>query len=218
MAEEILQTFRGDGMKIAVIGANGRVGQAIMKKALSDGHDVRGLVRRHPTDDTLMKTVLVYGNAKNAHDIYETIKGCDLVFSALGTDKTDTLSTSIPYTLQAMERENISRIVTIGTAGILDSRYEPGKFRFQTNESKRRSTFAAREHAKVYQFLEQSNLEWTIICPTYLPDGEEQGDIRFEKNRLPKGGNKITVSDTARFAYEELFAKRHLQCRVGICY
>ncbi|TGB05320.1 NAD(P)-dependent oxidoreductase [Halobacillus salinus] len=205
-------------MKIAIFGASGRVGQQVLQKAIEDGHEVRALVRRPQDHLAEGKVELVYGDAKKEKDVYETIKGCDVVFSGLNTDKSDTLSVAIPYMIKAMEKENISRIVTIGTAGILDSRNENGKFRFQTNESKRKSTFAAEEHAKAFRYLEKSKHDWTIVCPTYLPDGEEEGNIRFEQNHLPEGGRKITVGDTAQFAYEELLKNRFNQSRVGICY
>ncbi|KHE67463.1 NAD(P)H-binding protein, partial [Halobacillus sp. BBL2006] len=103
-------------------------------------------------------------------------------------------------------------------AGILKSRYENGKYRFQTPESKRKKTFAAEEHVKVYESLEASSLNWTIICPTYLPKGEEQGSIRYEIDFLPEGGKKITVDDTARFAFQNLKDSSFPKKRVGICY
>ncbi len=87
------------------------------------------------------------------------------MISCLGTDGDDTLSTAMAHILSVMEEQHIKRLITIGTAGILDSRYEPGKYRFETNESKRKQTRAAKEHAKVYEMLKESSLDWTIICP-----------------------------------------------------
>ncbi|MCA0969697.1 NAD(P)H-binding protein [Halobacillus litoralis] len=205
-------------MKIAVFGGTGRVGKKIVEKALKDGHEVRALVRKPPQHEWFERAEIVQGNSKVEQDVRETIKGCDVVFSGLSTDKTDTLSVSIPLIIQAMKDEGLSRILTIGTAGILNSRQNKEKFRFQTDESKRKLTFAAEEHADVYQSLLSSGLDWTIICPTYLPDGEEEGNIRYEKDLLPEGGKKITVGDTAAFAYKELFDQQFLECRVGVCY
>jgi len=59
--------------------------------------------------------------------------------------------------------------------GILNSRTESGKLRYQSNESKRKITRAAKEHHKVYELLESADLDWTTVCPTYLPDGEHTG-------------------------------------------
>lgn len=206
-------------MKLAVLGGTGRVGAEVVKKALEENMKVKALVRQEEkASDLIPGAEFIVGNVKNKEDVKQTIKGCDAVFSALSTDKTDTLSTALPLIISAMEEEKITRIVTIGTAGILNSRCEQGKYRFQTSESKRKKTSAAEEHAKVYQFLKHSRLEWTIICPTYLPDGDEKGGVRFEHDYLPEEGKEITVGDTAAFAYNEIRDKRFLHHRIGICY
>ena len=80
-----------------------------------------------------------------------------------------------------MKHYGVHRILTIGTAGILQSRTEPEKYRFQSNESKRKTTRAAEDHLKGYLHLKESDLNWTVICPTYLPDGEVTGTYRVEK-------------------------------------
>jgi hypothetical protein len=65
--------------------------------------------------------------------------------------------------------------------------------RYQLRESKRKSVRAAKEHHKVYNMLKQSPLEWTIICPTYLPNGESIGKYRVDYDFLPEGGTEISV-------------------------
>ncbi|MDA6082919.1 NAD(P)H-binding protein, partial [Escherichia coli] len=80
----------------------------------------------------------------------------------------------------------------------------------QSRESKRRSTRAAKEHHKVYNILNQSNREWTIVCPTYLTDGERLGKYRIEQNFLPEGGAKISVPDTAEFVVSQLKATDYI--------
>lgn len=158
------------------------------------------------------------GNALSKSDIENAAAGMDVVISALGTDGTTTLSESMPFVIKAMEEAGIRRIITIGTAGILDSRTEPGKLRYQSNESRRRTTRAAKEHHKVYELLERSNLDWTIVCPTYLPDGEYTGEYRVERDFLPEEGKMISVPDTAEFAYSQIEDDRFIKSRVGIAY
>ncbi|RWZ55248.1 NAD-dependent epimerase/dehydratase family protein [Halobacillus fulvus] len=205
-------------MKIAVFGATGRVGTQFVRLALKEGHQVRALIRTPEKADHIKGAEWVQGDAKDPESIEKALEGCDLVFSGLSTDKTDTLSVAVPLIIEEMERQNLKRIVTIGTAGILNSRYEDGKFRFETSESKRKLTFAAEQHRNVFEAFSHSNLEWTIVCPTYLPDGVEQGNVRFEKDYLPEDGKKVTVGDTARFAYDELWKGEFIGSRVGICY
>ena len=130
--------------------------------------------------------------------------GIDVVISALSTDGATTLSESMPHIIEAMENEGIQRIITIGTAGILQSRTTPDVLRYQSSESKRKLTRAAEDHHKAYELLNQSSLQWTIVCPTYLPDGDRLGEYRVERDFLPVDGVKIHVSDTAEFTYKQI--------------
>ncbi|MBN8233617.1 NAD(P)H-binding protein [Halobacillus kuroshimensis] len=206
-------------MKIAVIGGTGRVSTHFIRHALSRGHEIKALVRNiHKAEEMLEGAELVLGDAKNQEDIRKTLTDCEVVFCGLSTDKSDTLTTAVPLLTDEMERQSLKRLVTIGTAGILDSRFEDGKYRFESSESKRSKTFAAEEHAGVYQHLQKTTLEWTIVCPTYLPEGDVQGGVRFELDRLPEDGKKVTTGDTAVFAYQTLINDQFLQKRVGICY
>lgn len=205
-------------MRLAIFGATGRTGSEIVRLALQDKHEVTILVRELAKLKEKEGLTILQGNVFNKKDIEKTITGADAVISALGTDRTTTLSEGIALIISAMKKHHIKRIVTIGTAGILNSREEPGKFRFQSSESKQKLTFAAEEHAKVYKMLMESELDWTIVCPTFLPDGQATGKFRIEKNQLPLKGEKITVGDTAEFAYQECFEKQFLRTRVGIAY
>src|SRR5699024_9530554 len=134
------------------------------------------------------------------------------------TDKTTTLTDSIPKIINAMQHEGVKRIITIGTAGILNSRTEPGVLRYQSKESRRRTTRAAQEHHRVYEHLAQSALEWTIVCPTYLPSGEHTGRYRTERDVLPLDGTQISVQDTAEFTYSQIESKAYIKSRAGIAY
>ena len=206
-------------MNILILGATGRVGGQIVTYALQDRHNVTVLVR---TPDKILtaneKLTIIQGDVLNKDDIVSAIHGIDVVISALNTDGTTTLSESMPLIIEAMQHEGIQRIITIGTAGILQSRTTPNILRYQSSESKRKSTRAAEEHHKVFNLLRQSELEWTIVCPTYLPDGEHTGKYRNERNLLPEGGIEISVSDTAEFAYNQITSTKYIKYRVGIAY
>ncbi|MBM7660314.1 putative NADH-flavin reductase [Bacillus mesophilus] len=206
-------------MNILILGATGRVGSQIVTYALHDQHQVTVLVR---TPEKIQinsgNLTIIQGNALNKNDIVRAMHGIDVVISALNTDGTTTLSESMPLVIKAMENEGIQRIITIGTAGILQSRTTPTILRYQSSESKRKSTRAAEEHHKVYDMLKQSTLDWTIVCPTYLPDGERIGEYRVERDFLPVGGDKIYVSDTAEFSYRQIESNYYIKSRVGIAY
>lgn len=206
-------------MKILLLGMTGRTGNEIAKLALQDKHQVTALVRT-PEKITINDENLsiIKGDVTVKEDVELAMKNADVVISALNTDGGDTLTESMPLIIDAMNAEGIKRIITIGTAGILQSRVEPDVLRYQSSESKRKLTRAAEEHHKTYLLLEESDLDWTVVCPTYLPDGEAVGDCREEHDFLPENGAKITTGDTALFVYKQLESDKYIKSRVGIAY
>lgn len=205
-------------MKITLFGATGRVGSEILQHALIDGHVVAALVRN---DTRLIKhpnLQIKIGNVLEFDDVHSVVHGSDAIISTLSTDHSNTLSKSMPHIIRAMEYEQIDRIITIGTAGILQARSNPSIYRFQSSESRRKSTTAAEDHLNAYLKLKESHLNWTVVCPTYLPMGKRIGNYRVERDFLPKNGTSISVYDTADFAYQQLFTQEYSKARVGIAY
>ncbi|WP_310176304.1 NAD(P)H-binding protein [Neobacillus niacini] len=207
-------------MNICLLGATGRVGSIILDNALSEKHDVKALVR-DPNKISLKSDShlsIIEGNALDEIKILMAMKGADVVVSALNTDGTATLSESMPLIIKNMKNEGIKRIVTIGTAGILQARSAPHLYRFQSKESKRKTTRDAEEHLRAYLILKESGLDWTIVCPTHLPLGERIGQYRYEKDILPGNPSSISVFDTGDFAYQQLFRDEFVGFRVGLTY
>ncbi|MDN3015187.1 NAD(P)H-binding protein [Paenibacillus sp. BSR1-1] len=206
-------------MNICLFGATGRVGSVILENALSNQISVQALVRdleKLNMDSGGLKVMT--GNVLNEEDIAQTMKGTDIVISALNTGGNSTLSQSMPLIINNMKREGIKRIITIGTAGILQARSAPHLYRFQSSESKRKSTRDAEEHLKAYLLLKASGLDWTVVCPTYLPVGERLGQYRYEKDILPENPSSISIYDTGDFAFQQLFSNKFIGSRVGLTY
>lgn len=207
-------------MKLLLLGATGRVGSHILDHALKDGHEIIVLVRSADKlrDRSAENLCVRTGNVLDQMDVASAMRGVDAVISALGTDKATTLSEGTPYIIEAMKQEGVSRIITVGTAGILQSRVSPDLLRYQSSESRQKLTRAAEEHHKAYTLLEHSGLDWTIVCPTYLPDGEYTGTYRVEAHLLPVDGMQISVPDTAAFTYQQLSTSEYVRARIGIAY
>jgi uncharacterized protein len=206
-------------VNICLFGATGRVGTIILENALSQQHNVTALVRdvkklNRNAAGLMVKT----GNVLNETDLAKCLTGSNVVISALNTDGTATLSESMPFIIKHMKKQGIKRIITIGTAGILQARSAPHLYRFQSSESKRKSTRDAEEHLKAYLLLKDSGLDWTVVCPTYLPIGERIGNFRYEEDFLPDNPSSISIYDTGDFAYRQLFSKEFIGSRVGLTY
>lgn len=206
-------------MNICLFGATGRVGSIILENAMSQQHSITALVRdMKKLNSNGAGLEVKTGNVLNETDIANSLTGSDVVISALNTDGTNTLSGSIPLIIKHMKEQEIKRIITIGTAGILQARSAPHLYRFQSSESKRKSTRDAEEHLKAYLMLKDSGLDWTVVCPTYLPIGERKGYYRYEKDFLPDHPSSISIYDTADFAFQQLFNNQFIGLRVGLTY
>ncbi|MFD1884732.1 NAD(P)H-binding protein [Paenibacillus wenxiniae] len=158
------------------------------------------------------------GDTRDSKQLFAALQDADAVISAIGTDKSDALTVTMKTLIPLIQQQSIQRLITIGTAGILQSRTAADKYRYETSESRQRSTRAAEEHRKVYEWLNESALQWTIVCPTYLPDGDYTGGYRIERNTLPDGGTSISTGDTAYVVYSQLQDERYVCCRIGLAY
>lgn len=95
-------------MKIAVVAANGRSGQAFVKEALNAGHTVRaGIYGTHnlPAHKNLQ---IVNCDATNLSDIKNLVKNCDAVVSLIGHSKRS------PADVQTVAIKNIIEAI-VGT-------------------------------------------------------------------------------------------------------
>ena len=206
-------------MNICLLGATGRVGSVILENALANQLSVQVLVRDQGKLNVKSENLFVReGNVLNEEDLALSIEGSNVIISALNTDKSTTLSESMPLIIKHMKKYGIKRIITVGTAGILQARSTPNLYRFQSSESKRKSTRDAEEHLKAYLLLKDSGLDWTIVCPTYLPIGERVGHYRYEKDFLPENPSSISIYDTGDFTFQQLFSSEFIGARVGLSY
>ena len=112
-------------MKIALFGATGRVGGEVLKLALAEGHEVTVLVRSPEKLAPHDRLTIIQGDVRDVAAVSNAVAGMDVVFSSLGTDQTTTLTEAVPHMIRAMEDTGINRLVTIGTAGILQSKIDP---------------------------------------------------------------------------------------------
>lgn len=206
-------------MHFLILGATGRVGSRVLEQALADNHRVTVLVRNpQKINHSSEQLTLLQGDACHHENIHRSLDGVDTVISCLGTDGGTVLTEATPLLIAAMKDHGVSRIVTVGTAGILQSKEHTGLLRYETPDTRRSSTRAAEEHRKAWELLQASGLAWTVVCPTYLPDGEALGNYRVAQDFLPDDGKSISVGDTAAFTYRVACADEYIGHRVGIAY
>ena len=168
-------------MRIAVFGANGPTGRALVDDALARGHEVRA-VTRHPDTFPIQHDQLevVKADVEDGSSLREAIAGCDAVASVLGAPygrkRITVYSAGVRGILAAMDEVGCKRIVVV-TAGIAHG--NPGGYGFFFDfvihpilHKIVGRTLYADMRAMEALLWDRPDLEWTIIRPGRLTDGE----------------------------------------------
>lgn len=207
-------------MNIALIGATGFVGKALLEELLSRGHQVRALQR----DATKLaarpglevRSVDVLATPKLAAEL----QGVDAVVSAFNAGwgnpnlHDDFLRGS--DAIAAATRDAGVRLLVVGGAGslfiggqqLVDSPQFPAEWK--------QGALAAREALNRLR-ADQSTLDWTFVSPAmHLEPGERSGKFRLG-GEAPvfdaQGESRITVTDLAAAIVKEIESPQHRRGR-----
>lgn len=200
-------------MKLLVIGATGGTGQAIVRLAIAQGHEVIALVRSAAKAKPLLSgATLVEGDARNEAIIERSLSGRDAVVSALGTPmspfrEVNLLSEATAALVAAMARQGVRRLVCITGMGAGDSRGHGGFFYdriFQPLMLRKVYEDKDRQEA----VIKSSNLDWVIVRPTVLNDKPATGRITATVDLSNVHGGSISRADVAGFVVDQL-ASQH---------
>lgn len=110
-------------MKIALFGATGFTGRAVLTAASAQGLDVVALVRDPSRLPTLPGVRALQGDALNADDVARTIARADAVIHCLGVGgkgdgkPTTLVSDSVRILAQLMPQHGVSRLVCMSNVG-----------------------------------------------------------------------------------------------------
>lgn len=213
-------------MKVAIIGASGKVGSFIRDEALARGHQVTAIVR-HPEKITVRNARLMVVKADVLKDkVDELVKGHDAVISAYnaGWDNPDIYNEGIKGAraiISGVKKSGIKRLLVVGGAASLE--VAPGVQLFDTvdfAEDIKGGVLATRE--TLYMLKKEKELEWTFLSPPQTLDtGERTGRYRVGKDQLLKdknGESKISKQDYAVAMLDELEHPQHIRERFTVAY
>lgn len=111
-------------MKVALFGATGFTGQAVLRAALAEGHEVFALVRRpERVEVTHERLHLVQGDALDKAVIKELLSQVEVVLHCLGVGgkgdgkPTTLVSTSVQRVIEVMEELGLRRLICMSNLG-----------------------------------------------------------------------------------------------------
>ncbi|MDP8974707.1 MAG: SDR family oxidoreductase [Actinomycetota bacterium] len=178
-------------MRVLVAGANGQVGQHIVRLLAERGHEVRAMIRDEDQAQGLRELGGEPVVADLEGDISHTVEGCDaVVFSAgggpgSGAEKKDTVDRRGAVKLiEAAQEHGARRYVMVSAMGAADPASD--------SEAMQPYLYAK---AQADQALQESGLDYTIVRPGKLTNEAGTGTVEAAPS-LDKRG-EIPREDTA---------------------
>ena len=212
--------------KVALLGATGFVGSALLAEALDRGHLVTAIVQ----DPAKLEER--EGLTAKAGDVYDTaslatlIRGNEALISAFNAGWTnpnlyDDQVRGTASIIAASKEAGIKRVLWVGGAGGLE--VAPGVRWVDSPDMPAFAKPGALAMIKALdQLREEPELEWSYLCPSAdLTPEQRTGKFRLGEDQLlvdANGQSKISVQDFAVAMIDELERPAHLRQRFTVGY
>jgi putative NADH-flavin reductase len=200
---------------VALIGASGRAGSAILKELSDRGHKVTAIARNPEKIATLPNVTAKKGDVFDKNGLAALLKGHDAVVSAVH------FSASDPSALiEAVRAAGAKRYLVVGGAGSLE--VAPGKRLVDQPDFPAAYKAEALKGGEFLDLLKgEKQLDWTFLSPSALfVAGERTGKFRLGKDTLltHDKGSSISFEDYAIALVDEIEKPAHSRARFTVGY
>jgi uncharacterized protein YbjT (DUF2867 family) len=209
-------------MQLAVFGATGETGRALVAFALKRGWNVRAFVRTQAHASLALPPGLsvVRGNPERSLDIDEALRGCDAVCCAIGPRKQDPRPFCAAFTQLIVERMLAARIrrivcLTCAMAGDLAGNIAPA-LRARAALARRRHPAIMADRAAQEAVIARSALDWTLVKPPRLTDAARSGTVHADAALPLRLVDRIGRPDLAEFMFRAATQDRFVRQRVYV--
>jgi putative NADH-flavin reductase len=206
--------------RVLIVGATGGTGRQLLAQALERGYEVTALVRnpsRLPVAHPRLR--VVRGDVLDTAAVEAAVRGQEAVISALGHKRffypTRILSDGTRHLLRAMEGFGVPRFVCETSLGIGDSAGRMGLYY---------TLFVIPVVLPLYfwdktrqeRLIAASRVEWVIVRPGVLTNGEKRGAYRHGRVGSFLGTVRISRADVADFMLNQLESDMYLRTAPGV--
>ena len=205
--------------KIAVVAANGKAGQLIVREAVERGNDVTAFVRSE--NRTVAENVVV----KDIMDLTpKDLVGFDAVVDAFGAWTPETLprhSTTLAHLCDILSGTD-TRLLVVGGAGSLYVNPEHTMTVSETPDFPEMFKPLASAMAEALNDLrERDDVRWTYISPAgdFQAEGERTDEYILAGEELTlndRGESIISYADYAIAMMDEIESGDHIQQRISV--
>ncbi len=216
-------------MKVALIGASGFVGNAILKELLQRGHQVTAIVRNPEKVKPAENLTVVSANVLDETEVLNAVTGHDAVISAYNAGWTNPnlyneFLKGSQAIQEAVRKSGVKRLIVVGGAGslfitpqqqIVDTEGFPKEWK--------PGALAARDYLNILK--NEKDLDWTFLSPAVEmhqgTSGIRKGTYRTGLENPVFDTDKrsvISVEDVAVAIVDELENPKHIRQRFTVAY
>ena len=209
-------------MKITIFGATGLVGKQVVRRVLAEGYSVLAFGRNIEQFLDLAarnkNLEVVKGYVFDESEVLNAVKGSDAVISTLGGSfdgKDKTRSLGIKNIVVQMKNAGVKRIIALGGMGLLNDG-ENGLL-MDSPDYPEMYKPVGKEHLQAYQYLADSDLDWTFVCAPDIIDDDANQKYTTKADYLPEQNCfRISSGNLALFMVTELTQNLFVKKKVGI--
>jgi len=212
-------------MKVAIIGATGFVGSAVLKEGIERGYELTAIVRDTAKVEKAAGITSLSIDVNNVDALAASLTGHDAVINAFnpGWANPNIYDDSIKGSeniQEAVKKSGVKRFITVGGAGslyidgnqLVDSPQFPAEWKAGAT--------AARDYLTTLR--KEEELDWTFVSPAInLHPGTRTGTFRLgTENPVfnAEGKNDISVEDLAVAIFNELENNQFIKSRFTLGY
>ncbi|MGO4157748.1 NAD(P)-dependent oxidoreductase [Cupriavidus sp. YAF13] len=203
-------------MKIAIIGATGRVGTRLIDEALSRGHTVTAIARQADKLATRPGLATINADAADTKALAAALAGHDVAISTVRF-----LQTTAEQITSAVKAAGVPRLLVVGGAGSLF--VAPGAQLVDTPqfpEAYKAEALAGRDFLNALR--NETAIDWTFLSPAALFEpGTRTGKFRVGEETLlsdASGKSWISMEDYAIAMIDEVEKPAHSCQRYTVAY
>jgi uncharacterized protein len=200
---------------VAVIGASGRAGSAILKELSDRGHKITAIARNPEKIATLPNVTAKKGDVLDKDGLAALLRGHDAVVSAVHFASSDAKTL-----IEAVRASGAKRYLVVGGAGSLE--VAPGQRLVDQPDFPAAYKTEALKGAEFLDLLKgEKQLDWTFLSPSALfVPGERTGKFRLGKDTLLTNdkGSSISFEDYAIALVDEIEKPAHSRQRFTVGY
>jgi hypothetical protein len=206
----------GVGMKVAHVGATGKVGSKILAELAQRGHSVTAISRHPQKTPAGAKITPALGDIADTDALASVIKGHDAVISSIPFSPG-----SSPRLVEAIHKSGVKRYIAVGGAGSLE--VSPGKLVKDGGNIPPEWMPQINEGSALLKLLRADQvLDWTFFSPAiFIGPGERTGKFRLGGDQVvvaADGKSSISYDDYAIALVDELEKPQHVRKRFTIGY